>query len=111
MVQKTVSQSLYLAVNVTANPAPTMTWYRDNVVLTSGPVPLNGDTGVASLSIPSVKISDNGNYAAKLSNTAGSITYDIMVMVNGMLFIVLLFQHFCDHLHVHSIVRLYYSHL
>ena len=92
MVQKTVSQPLYLAVNVTANPAPTMAWYRNNVLLTNGTVPLNGDTGVASYSIASLVLSNAGDYRVVISNTAGSMTYSVMVMVDGMLLLVIIMR-------------------
>lgn len=79
---QSMAQPLTIAVNFTANPTPTITWSRDGTPLT-GSSSVVGNTGVASLSVQSSDTA--GNYTVTLSNLAGSITYSVVVKVNGML--------------------------
>lgn len=71
-------ESVTLVCPAVGTPIPTITWYKDNILITDPVILSDG-----SLTIEMVKSSDEGSYRCQATNMAGSVERNVTLDVHG----------------------------
>lgn len=77
-------ETVVLSTQITGNPMPQITWYKNKKPLKGAPTKQDGDTSTLTLITP--KLSDSGEYSVVATNERGKAETSATLTVEGKIY-------------------------